>query len=107
MDVKLQEIEQSAEVIKKLLPLIEKGPIDTPVGEIPQGALGISLVEGPKGENVAAVISGADGRIGRYKIRTASYCNWPAVCFAVRDNIVPDFPLINKSFNLSYSGNDL
>jgi Ni,Fe-hydrogenase III large subunit/Ni,Fe-hydrogenase III component G len=107
MDVKLQEIEQSAEIIQKLIPQIEKGPIYVPVEEIPEGVLGISMVEGPKGENVAVVISGANGSISRYKVRTASYCNWPAVCFAVRDNIVPDFPLINKSFNLSYSGNDL
>jgi Ni,Fe-hydrogenase III large subunit len=107
MDVKLQEIEQSAGIIQKLIPQIEKGPIYVPVEEIPEGVLGISMVEGPKGENVAVVISGANGSISRYKVRTASYCNWPAVCFAVRDNIVPDFPLINKSFNLSYSGNDL
>lgn len=43
----------------------------------------------------------------RYKVRTPSFCNWPIVCHAVQSNIVPDFPLINKSFNLSYAGNDL
>ncbi len=107
MDVKLQEIEQSTEIIQKLIPQIEKGQIFVSIGKIPEGVLGISMVEGPRGENIAVVISGADGSINRYKVRTASYCNWPAVCFAVRDNIVPDFPLINKSFNLSYSGNDL
>jgi Ni,Fe-hydrogenase III large subunit len=107
MDVKLQEVMQSIEIILQLVPQIEKGIISVPVEDIPAGKLGFSLVEGPKGENAAVVISGENGRIHRYKIRTASSCNWPGVCFAVRDNIVPDFPLINKSFNLSYSGNDL
>lgn len=106
-DVKLQEIDSSIDIINRLLPRIEKGDIYVPAADIPEGRLGISVVEGPKGENIAVVISGRNGSIQRYKIRTASYCNWPAVCFAVRDNIVPDFPLINKSFNLSYSGNDL
>jgi Ni,Fe-hydrogenase III large subunit len=53
------------------------------------------------------VETGEDGNILRYKVRTPSFCNWPALCHAVQGNIVPDFPLINKSFNLSYAGNDL
>jgi len=48
-----------------------------------------------------------DGRPYRHKIRDASFMNWPALEAAVPNNMVPDFPLINKSFNLSYSGNDL
>lgn len=107
MDVKLQEIVQAMDILEKLTLQLEEGPIYISINEIPGGVLGISVVEGPKGENVAVVISGEGNAIERYKIRTASWCNWPGVCFAVRDNIVPDFPLVNKSFNLSYSGNDL
>jgi Ni,Fe-hydrogenase III large subunit len=43
----------------------------------------------------------------RHKVRDASFMNWPALEVAVPGNIVPDFPLVNKSFNLSYAGNDL
>ena len=46
-------------------------------------------------------------RVYRLRIRSASYANWPLVARAVVGNVVPDFPLINKSFNLSYSGHDL
>jgi len=54
------------------------------------------------------VMVGKDANlIFRYKIRTASFCNWPLIEIAVCNNIVPDFPLINKSFDLSYTGNDL
>jgi Ni,Fe-hydrogenase III large subunit len=49
---------------------------------------------------------GKDGNIYRWKITDPSFHNWRALKIAVRHNIVPDFPVINKSFNLSYSGND-
>jgi Ni,Fe-hydrogenase III large subunit/Ni,Fe-hydrogenase III component G len=70
------------------------------------GALG--YVEGPRGSIFYFVKADAEGtRPLRVKARSASFCNWPVVPFAVHGNIVPDFPLINKSFNLSYSGCDL
>ncbi|MEK7868692.1 MAG: proton-conducting membrane transporter, partial [Nitrospirota bacterium] len=53
------------------------------------------------------VMAGPDGAIHRCKVRDPSFVNWPAIQFAVLGNIIPDFPLINKSFNLSYAGNDL
>ncbi|MGI6748250.1 MAG: hypothetical protein ACOX4V_08440 [Anaerovoracaceae bacterium] len=65
------------------------------------------ITESPRGENIHWVMTDEIGNIFRYKIRTPSYCNWPALCHAVAGNIVPDFPLINNSFNLSYAGNDL
>jgi Ni,Fe-hydrogenase III large subunit len=52
-------------------------------------------------------MSGESGRIHRCKVRDPSFVNWPAIQWAVLGNIIPDFPLINKSFNLSYAGNDL
>ena len=48
-----------------------------------------------------------DGNIWRYNVRDPSFMNWFGMCHAVPGNVVPDFPLINKSFGLSYSGNDL
>ena len=65
-----------------------------------------AVVEAPRGELVhCAVIK--DGNIWRYNVRDPSFMNWFGMCHAVPGNVVPDFPLINKSFGLSYSGNDL
>jgi Ni,Fe-hydrogenase III large subunit len=53
------------------------------------------------------VMAGDDAHIHRCKVRDPSFVNWPAIQWAAVGNIIPDFPLINKSFNLSYAGNDL
>jgi formate hydrogenlyase subunit 5 len=53
------------------------------------------------------VLTGPGGEVARVKVKDPSFVNWPALEYAVLKNIVPDFPLCNKSFNLSYSGNDL
>jgi Ni,Fe-hydrogenase III large subunit len=64
-------------------------------------------VEGWRGEILYFVMTGEQGSIQRCKVRDPSFVNWPAIQWAVVGNILPDFPLINKSFNLSYAGNDL
>jgi Ni,Fe-hydrogenase III large subunit/Ni,Fe-hydrogenase III component G len=66
----------------------------------------LALVEAPRGQNLHWVYM-KNGLVDRYKVRTASFCNWQAIEHAVLGNIVPDFPLINKSLNLSYAGTDL
>jgi len=68
---------------------------------------GVGIVEGWRGTIVHRVEVGADGRLTRAKIVDPSWFNWPAVPVAMTDTIVPDFPVANKSFNLSYAGNDL
>jgi Ni,Fe-hydrogenase III large subunit len=68
---------------------------------------GLGIVEGWRGRIVHWVRVAADGRLDRVKIADPSFFNWPALSQALVDNIVPDFPLCNKSFNQSYSGNDL
>jgi Ni,Fe-hydrogenase III large subunit/Ni,Fe-hydrogenase III component G len=68
---------------------------------------GVGIVEGWRGTIVHRVEIGGDGRITRAKIVDPSWFNWPALPVAMEDTIVPDFPLTNKSFNLSYAGNDL
>ncbi len=69
-------------------------------------AAGLGWVESPRGELLVYVQTGTDGRLQRVHVRDASFLTWPAIEFAVRGNIVPDFPLYNKSLNLSYSGYD-
>jgi Ni,Fe-hydrogenase III large subunit len=59
-------------------------------------------VESPRGATVC-IVEQSDGRIERLRLRTGSYANWPAVAFAAADNLLPDFPLINKSFELCYA----
>ncbi len=75
----------------------------------PPGAVrsGVGIVEGWRGTIVHRVEVDRDGRLARAKIVDPSWFNWPALPVALADTIVPDFPLTNKSFNLSYAGNDL
>ena len=68
---------------------------------------GVGIVEGWRGTIVHWVETDAANRITRAKIVDPSWFNWPALPVAMADTIVPDFPLANKSFNLSYAGNDL
>lgn len=68
---------------------------------------GLGVVEGWRGTIVHRVELGTDGRPSRVKVVDPSFFNWPAIGEALVDTIVPDFPLCNKSFNLSYAGNDL
>jgi Ni,Fe-hydrogenase III large subunit len=68
---------------------------------------GLGIVEGWRGSIVHRVEVDATGRLTRCKVVDPSFLNWPALSVALADTIVPDFPLANKSFNLSYAGNDL
>ena len=68
---------------------------------------GVGIVEGWRGTIVHRVELGPDGALTRVKIVDPCFHNWPALPVALADTIVPDFPLANKSFNLSYAGNDL
>ena len=77
----------------------------TPPPSVP--ASGVGLVEGWRGTIAHRVELAADGTLTRTKIVDPSFLNWPALPVALSGAIVPDFPLVNKSFNLSYAGNDL
>ncbi|MGO9031476.1 hydrogenase large subunit [Mycobacterium sp.] len=85
------------------------GPTEysAPAPPIHGSASGVGIVEGWRGTIVHRVEIGADAAITRAKIVDPSWFNWPALPVAMTDTIVPDFPLANKSFNLSYAGNDL
>jgi Ni,Fe-hydrogenase III large subunit len=65
-------------------------------------ALGVGVLESPRGRTVCVVERDGD-RVARLRLRTGSYANWPVVAFAAADNLLPDFPLINKSFELCYA----
>jgi Ni,Fe-hydrogenase III large subunit len=102
--VKAGEIVESTSIINQCLDKMEDGPLRTEI-RIKDG-FGFGIVEAPRGELVHAV-NIIDGKIWRYRIRDPSFINWLALEITLPGNIIPDFPLINKSFNLSYSGNDL
>ncbi len=104
--VKSEEIFESISIIEQALSNMPEGEprIDIPTPE--PGRTAMSLVESPRGELLHWIVSG-EGKPFRHKIRDASFHNWRAMEVAVLGNIVPDFPLVNKSFSLSYSGNDL
>ena len=73
----------------------------------PDARSGLALVEGWRGTICHRVELGPDGAVTRLKVVDPSYFNWPALPVALAETIVPDFPLVNKSFNQSYAGNDL
>jgi Ni,Fe-hydrogenase III large subunit/Ni,Fe-hydrogenase III component G len=102
--VRAGEIQESIAMITVLLD--EAGSGEVGPGSAVSGT-GVGVVEGWRGTVVHRVELAADGRLARVKIVDPSYFNWPALPVALADTIVPDFPLVNKSFNLSYAGNDL
>ena len=105
--MRFDEIFESLRLIRAVIGRIAPGEIATTLPAVPAGRMGLGWVEGWRGESVVALESGADGSIRNCHAHDPSWQNWPALAFAVFNNIVPDFPLINKSFNLSYSGCDL
>ena len=107
MNTKIDECFESIDLIIQAIEIMPSGKIIEPFISVEPYQFAFGITESPRGENVHWVMTGENNTILRYKIRTPSFCNWPALCHAVKGNIVPDFPLINKSFNLSYAGNDL
>ncbi len=103
--IRIDEVSESIDIIWQALRLLPGGDIKTRVGEIPAGCA-LGYTESPRGETLYWVMT-EKNRILRCKVRDPSFCNWPAIEYAVLDDIVPDFPIINKSLSLSYSGNDM
>jgi Ni,Fe-hydrogenase III large subunit/Ni,Fe-hydrogenase III component G len=105
--VRFEETLESLSLCSKILDRMPEGNIATLFPAPPDGARGIGWVEGWRGDVLIALEAGANGALRRVHAHDPSWQNWPALEHAVIGNIVPDFPLINKSFNLSYSGADL
>jgi Ni,Fe-hydrogenase III large subunit len=105
--VRFGELAESARLIERIATQIPPGPHRVEVAPPGAGQEGIGAIEGWRGPVMVALSAAADGVIGRCHPHDPSWQNWPLLEHAVIGNIVPDFPLINKSFNLSYSGHDL
>lgn len=105
--IRYLEIKESFRWLRKVLPTLPSGTITAPIIPIASNALAIGITEGWRGETVHAAITDVHGTISRYVIKDPSCNNWFALALAVRNNGISDFPLCNKSFNLSYCGHDL
>jgi len=104
--IRIDEVYQSLSILEQCLARLPSGPVL--VGSLGAGpGEGISLVEGFRGDIMAWVRVNRDGTIARCHLREPSWFQWPLLEAVVEDNIIADFPLINKSFNCSYSGHDL
>ena len=105
--VRFEEVRESGRLLAQLLSALPAGAhaatVDTPA----DGAFGVGLIEGWRGPVLVALHAGPAGSVRRCHPHDPSWQNWPALEYAIIGNIVPDFPVINKSFNLSYSGADL
>ena len=106
MRVRADEVSESIRIIRQLLASLPEGPRAVPLPEIEPYRFGLGYTESPRGELYHWVMTGPGNTVYRLKVRSPSFCNWHAVPQTVPGNIVPDFPLINKSFELSYAGND-
>lgn len=105
--VRFDELQESVRLIECLLAQLPSGAYKEAVPVPPAGTSGVGLIEGWRGPVLVGLEAGAAGTIARCHPHDPSWQNWPVLEHAIIGNIVPDFPLINKSFNLSYSGHDL
>jgi len=105
-EVRCDEVDASLRLLSDLVS--REGPLHVDGGEVDlREGHGTGIIEGWRGAVVHRVDVGPDGMLRRVKIVDPSFFAWPALPIALTDTIVPDFPLVNKSFNLSYAGNDL
>ena len=107
VSVRFEELAESFRLIRALGAGLPAGNLRVALAAPADGRRGCGWVEGWRGEVFVALETGAEGRLQRVHVHDPSWQNWPLLERAVLGNIVPDFPLINKSFNLSYSGHDL
>jgi Ni,Fe-hydrogenase III large subunit/Ni,Fe-hydrogenase III component G len=108
--IRVEEARESVSIIRAAfhsLPSLSDETLVEPLGRLPAFEPAFGIVEGWRGAIIHWVMADERGRLYRVKVKDPSFVNWPALSFAVLKNIVPDFPLCNKSFNQSYSGNDL
>jgi Ni,Fe-hydrogenase III large subunit len=105
--VRWLEIQRSVTFVGELLAALPRGPLWREVASVGGSRVAVSLVEGWRGEICHVALTDAAGRFERYKVIDPSFHNWSAVAYALRGQQISDFPLCNKSFNLSYCGHDL
>jgi len=105
--VRVEEAREAARLIGCALEALPGGGLAVPLDALPEDEGAFGLVEGWRGPIWHWLVAGKNNALRRVKIKDPSFANWPALNYAILENIVPDFPLVNKSFNLSYAGNDL
>lgn len=109
--IRYKEIKQSINIIKELLfqlPAYNNEVLkEKAINSFYVNSMVVSVVEGWRGEIVHTALTDNNGKLKKYKIKDPSFNNWYGLALAVRNNGISDFPLCNKSFNLSYCGNDL
>jgi Ni,Fe-hydrogenase III large subunit len=105
--VRWLEIEHSLAFIEEQLDALPPGPVRVTTGRLRPEHIAVSLVEGWRGELCHVALTDTHGRFARYKVVDPSFHNWTGLALALRDQQISDFPLCNKSFNLSYCGFDL
>jgi Ni,Fe-hydrogenase III large subunit len=105
--VRFDELMESCRLVGRILDGMPSGEHLAPIPTPAEDSAGLGVIEGWRGPVLIALEAGAAGRIRRCHPHDPSWQNWPVLEHAIHGNIVPDFPLINKSFNLSYSGHDL
>jgi Ni,Fe-hydrogenase III large subunit/Ni,Fe-hydrogenase III component G len=105
--LRFDELGESLRLVREIVARLPEGEVRTELPEPDSYRKGLGCVEGWRGAVLVALECGPGGTIRRCHPHDPSWTNWPVLEHAVIGNIVPDFPLINKSFNLSYSGQDL
>jgi Ni,Fe-hydrogenase III large subunit/Ni,Fe-hydrogenase III component G len=105
--VRFDEVLESLRICRALVTDLHAGNVGTAVPDAEPGLFGIGVIEGWRGPVLIALETGPNGSIRRCHPHDPSWQNWPLIEYAILGNLVPDFPLINKSFNLSYSGHDV
>ena len=109
--LRYQETMESLSIAKRILEMLKNGYREEVLTKsenlLCADSMAISITEGWRGEVVHIALTDMNGTLSRYKIKDPSFNNWYGLALAVRNNGVSDFPLCNKSFNLSYCGNDL
>jgi Ni,Fe-hydrogenase III large subunit len=105
--VRWLEIQRSGEFLREQLASAPDGETLSSLPALAPNTLAVALVEGWRGEVCHVALTGPDGRLRRYKITDPSFHNWTGLALALRGQAISDFPVCNKSFNLSYCGFDL
>jgi Ni,Fe-hydrogenase III large subunit len=105
--VRRLEVSRSLEFLREQIAGLPEGAALRPAGPLRPNEFVVALTEGWRGEIVHAALTDARGGIRRYKVKDPSFHNWSALALAMQGNQISDFPLCNKSFNLSYAGHDL
>ncbi|HQH74527.1 MAG TPA: hydrogenase, partial [bacterium] len=105
--VRWMECQRSADFIHGQLENLPPGGIRNSLGTLIPHTVAVSMTEGWRGQIAHVAVTNGEGRFAHYKIIDPSFHNWMGLALALRNQPVSDFPLCNKSFNLSYCGHDL